>query len=307
MLPRQNWTVRPLLHDTQRPSSSNLAVQLTSSRARDKYDLIFHQIFELLVGAFDPKLAYITNAKFLSELSCPKFLGSVNAVGELSFGQLEAFGQQMAACGLLFSYRGSGETYQWFTIGSMITAFGLPLARLGYYQAGAGRRTSSGRFFQAQMPMGRQIYTYTTHCLDLTPGPSLCFLSFAATFIASGLLHSRSLLSLRNFHSMDTPNLASLLLQLLAGNTQPLLAAAAAGQASQAPAANTPAVLVASSPQTLSPATIHPSPAPQPITTTQVQPYQSFSCMATVGGQPHLRTMNYLSLLKASRKEIVTI
>ncbi|KAJ7675261.1 hypothetical protein B0H17DRAFT_1140337 [Mycena rosella] len=160
---------------------------------------------------------------------------------------------------------------------------------------------------------------------------------------------------------MDTANLASLLLQLLAGNTQPLLAAAATGQASQPPAANTPAVLVASPPQTLPPATIHPSSAPQPLATTQIQPYQSLraapsvllpplpplssssastnlssvvnqaqlshsasslprqptltrrrprtsavappslprtlnisSCMTTVGGQPHLRTMNYI-------------
>ncbi|KAJ6471709.1 hypothetical protein DFH09DRAFT_1110465 [Mycena vulgaris] len=164
-------------------TASELRVPCFSAHAAlsVKYDLIFHQIFELLVGVFDPK--------FLSELSCPKFLGSVNAVGELSFGQLEASGQQMAACGLLFSYRWSGYT---------------------------------------------------------------CTLA-----------------------SMDTPNLASLLLQLLAGNTQPLLVAAAAGQASQPPAANTPAVLVASSPQTLSPATIHPSPAPQPIATTQIQPYQS--------------------------------
>ncbi|KAJ6475878.1 hypothetical protein DFH09DRAFT_1109057 [Mycena vulgaris] len=81
---------------------------------------------------------------------------------------------------------------------------------------------------------------------------------------------------------MDTQNLASLLLQLLAGNTQPLLAAAAAGQASHPPAANTPAVLAAPPPQTLPPASIHPSPAPQPLATTQIQPYQSLQAAPSV-------------------------
>ncbi|KAJ6572391.1 hypothetical protein DFH09DRAFT_1079603 [Mycena vulgaris] len=76
---------------------------------------------------------------------------------------------------------------------------------------------------------------------------------------------------------MGTQNLASLLLQLLAGNTQPLLAAAAAGQAS-----HPPAVLAAPPPQTLPPASIHPSPAPQPLAITQIQPYQSLQAAPSV-------------------------